>query len=531
MFLLTRPLRLTWLIATITFLGLAGHRALFYSSTTGLPLLTSAAEENPKEEDGGTLDLLPVPPEYAGLFGGHDGHGQTQMCADNFGTSYLGKLRDRATEHCSSKSEGILTCFHGPETGLSLEPMCIMRNVVLREETGNFTLDCDVTHDGREPSRMLEQFHVNIDRTPGARHPVPLRHDEHWPRQTNYTILVQREANASFWDSLMEVFSMMLSIDVLRMSRDTRLGKEPFYAAPADMPRTQVIILDDLPKGPVYDLWSFFAGSAPIRLSKVLANTSEYASLSSAHTAIVPFPGRTNPLSRIGDHGGLDCHSSALVRTFAGRALQYYGLWRTRGWHDVSDIAKVTIINPVGAGRIKDMHLLLEGIRSAFPLGQVVADEVDFAAIPMAWQLQIVRATDILVGVHGAGLSHVLFMREGEGAVIEIQPSVQGATPRSERYKKLAGLMGQEYFSMEAEILSAGQLDHSHKEHHDHAAQLELLRRGESDETEIVVSQAKLVSLVGRAIEALIAGAGSTGRSQPWSAHRFTGLGSRLDNS
>jgi protein O-GlcNAc transferase len=47
---------------------------------------------------------------------------------------------------------------------------------------------------------------------------------------------------------------------------------------------------------------------------------------------------------------------------------------------------------------------------------------VDFATISFSEQLRVARETGVLVGVHGAGLTHSIFMREGAGAIVEIQP-------------------------------------------------------------------------------------------------------------
>lgn len=48
---------------------------------------------------------------------------------------------------------------------------------------------------------------------------------------------------------------------------------------------------------------------------------------------------------------------------------------------------------------------------------------VDFATLSFADQIRVARATDVLVGVHGAGLTHMMFMPLGAAAVVEIQPA------------------------------------------------------------------------------------------------------------
>lgn len=48
--------------------------------------------------------------------------------------------------------------------------------------------------------------------------------EEQQVKQSNYTILTKRQSTVSFCDNLMEIMSMTLSVDILRMSSDIRLG-------------------------------------------------------------------------------------------------------------------------------------------------------------------------------------------------------------------------------------------------------------------------------------------------------------------
>ncbi|KAL1865668.1 hypothetical protein Daus18300_007044 [Diaporthe australafricana] len=327
---------------------------------------------------------------------------------------------------------------------------------------------------------------------------------EHQAKQSNYTILIKREGTASFWDSLMEVLSMTLSVDMLRMSSDSRSG-DPFITVPADMPRTQVIILDEFPEGPVYNLWSLFAGSAPVRIGDILDDEVRAEALLSAHTAIIPLPGGSNPLAQIGEDDVPGCHNSALARTFARRVLQNYGVLHPQGGNSISEVVRVTFIARTGTRRIRNIDHLLQALHRAFP--NIIAQAVDFAAIPMSDQLQIVQSTDILVGAHGAGLSHIMFMREGKGAVVEIQPAGLSELDHQARYKNLAAMMGQEYFLAEAEVVPFGQkgscraeTEQGKEEDKPKAVEIELARR----DTEIAIGEVEFVAQIGRAIKALV---------------------------
>ncbi|KAH8785339.1 hypothetical protein F5883DRAFT_708200 [Diaporthe sp. PMI_573] len=328
--------------------------------------------------------------------------------------------------------------------------------------------------------------------------------EEHEAKPSNYTILIKREPTASFWDSLMEIMSMTLSVDVLRMSNDTRSG-DSFIRIPADLPRTQAIVLDDLPDGPLYDLWSLFAGSAPIRLGGILEDKTRAHALLSAHTAIIPLPGNSNPLSQIDQYNVSDRRYSALVRTFSRRLLQKYGVMSSRGEIGIPKVVKVTLTSWPGTCEIRDIDHLLRALREAFP--NVLVRAVDLAAMPMAAQLTVVQSTDVLVGVHGAGLSHSMFMREGQGAVVELQPADLSTTQHQGRYKNLAATLGQKYFSVKTEVDSLGQggsgeadVEQSLGGDTLNQIEIELARRG----TELSLGAGEFVAQVGRAIEALV---------------------------
>jgi hypothetical protein len=72
--------------------------------------------------------------------------------------------------------------------------------------------------------------------------------------------LVKREGATNHWHSLMEIYSMTLSMDVLQITPQST-DFTPFYIADRDVPNTQVVILDDHPGGPYFDMWSLLKRS------------------------------------------------------------------------------------------------------------------------------------------------------------------------------------------------------------------------------------------------------------------------------
>ncbi|OHE99772.1 DUF563 domain-containing protein [Colletotrichum orchidophilum] len=66
-------------------------------------------------------------------------------------------------------------------------------------------------------------------------------------------------------------------------------------------------------------------------------------------------------------------------------------------------------------------------------------------------QLRIVQFNSVLVGVHGAGIMHNMFLREGGAAVVEIQPS----SMFYEGFRRMARMMGQTYVSNHVDMVGA----------------------------------------------------------------------------
>ncbi|KAJ0107366.1 DUF563 domain-containing protein [Diaporthe amygdali] len=509
------------LIVIAIILGLLGYHGLFFPITPKFNISAPRSRGSVPANKGGAESPVPIPPEYGIVSESADGKHHRGACFDTDSAEYLRGLRSHAVEYCPSTSGASITCFHGTTTGQGRDSFCIARDVVLDEETGRFRLDCDIGSAGQmKPSGGIAFFderqgqletsdvfdkYFQIGRKTKGMLPSPLSIDDSQAEQSNYTILVKREDTANFWGSLMEILSMMLSVDILRMSSDSRLG-DSIIAIPADLPRTQVIILDDFPEGPVYDLWSFFAGSAPIRFEDILEGQARADALLSAHTAIVALPGGSNPLAQIGGDDVSDCRNSAIAKTFARRVLQHYHV-SYRGKHLFGSV-KVVFVQ-TATHKVKDNIHLIKALRRAFPAPKVIAYAANFAALPMADQLTIVHSADVLIGAHGAELSHIMFMREGHGAVVEIQRA--GLTQT--RYRNLAALLGRKYFLAEAEAVpidQAGSRKASVEQDHGgatpNAVEVELARRDAWDKVELVISEEDFVAQVGLAIEAVAGG-------------------------
>ncbi|TGO29925.1 hypothetical protein BPAE_0009g00200 [Botrytis paeoniae] len=415
-----------------------------HRSTTFLPVIIQ--DYIPKwpshtEESQTQVDLpkwtMDVPPEY-----NVDPY-HSSFCAERYGRTYLENMRDSATEYCMPGSSINLTCFHTTKwPGSSRDTMCLGQAATWDAYEKKFQLGCDIRPlDGEEKAKGYPEFNSFRSYWYGTGTKVifdefvsKTKHLRQYPTTSNYTILIKREGALNPWHCLMEIWSAMMTIDVLRMSVNPATNA-PFYI-PEDIRDTQIVILDDHVDGFYIDLWTAVAQRPIIRL-KELSETTEFENI------IVPLPGASNPIWQ-GDWTIHDCGQSELLRTFSDRVLSFYNVepWKP---HD-GDIV-ITYIDR-RRRRLVGQESYLEELQSRDP--RVKIQMIDFESIPFSEQVKIVRETDILVGVHGAGLTHGIFLPEGS-VMVEILP--EGLNHKG--FRNLAGLRSHTYLSVHASKLPA----------------------------------------------------------------------------
>ncbi|RAK86434.1 DUF563 domain protein [Aspergillus costaricaensis CBS 115574] len=330
---------------------------------------------------------------------------QPPLCKNLFGTPYLESLRDHATEYCTPDSPASLTCFHTQtKPGDRIDTFCFARGAVFDPSQAKYILPCtlrDLPRASGIPS--LREFHfywygtgAGIVIHNGIRIVPPHKNTLNInttipPDRQNYTILTKREGGQNFWHSLMEIFSMTLSLDVLQMTPTLDTNTSTPLFAPSSIPNTNVALVDTADAGPFIDLWSLFAHKPVRRLPQPSTTTTiDETTPLTPKNLIIPLPGASNPLWH-GDWSILPCTSSPLLRTFITRILSFYDLLPVPE-ADPNTIT-ITFINRTSTRRLVDAESLLSSLPTSLhpdPKVKIQIQSIDFASLPLLEQLRVI---------------------------------------------------------------------------------------------------------------------------------------------
>lgn len=154
------------------------------------------------------------------------------------------------------------------------------------------------------------------------------------------------------------------------------------------------------------------------------------------------------------DWVSIECVNNSILRVFVHRIFDFYGIPRTRQ-RDASHSPTSGFFPLLSPPRLNVSIVIRKNSRKLIGIDGFlfkaakakfshVADIrlVDFEGKPFREQIEIARDTDIMVGMHGAGFTHVMFMEERRGALVEIQPD----RLCHKGFRNLAKMTGQLYF-------------------------------------------------------------------------------------
>jgi hypothetical protein len=261
-----------------------------------------------------------------------------------------------------------------------------------------------------------------------------LRHDGEEPVTT---FVVERREYVNLYHALIELFNAYVAIQLLARTESFNL-----------------LLLDGHSRGSLDSLWADILKPSRIyRLHDYESDTTRFKKL-----VLVP-GGYDSPLYGMGkvEPSRFEDFLSDFIET----VLSAYAIAdrpageRVLTFVDRRDYKPHPRSDGIVCRKVEDLGLSIELLRRLYPQHRI--DVRSFENLPFAQQLQIVRDSDVLCGVHGAALVHVLFMRPSS-ELVEFRPQ---EFRRNEIFENLAGLRGVRYHRYSAKtkrVLSGGKL-------------------------------------------------------------------------
>ncbi|KAG8157964.1 hypothetical protein KVR01_012236 [Diaporthe batatas] len=396
------------------------------------PTTATGTEQPPSPPPPSPASADFLPPEYLTL------PEDQQQCEDIFGNSYIRNIAGTVQESCAAGSPSELHCFFGQRlrnrwVPWERDPLCLAQGVRFAPSSGasafspgysgaEFEMQCEAQNFDRDlmgdywggtgVGNTFKTWKFMSEQQDGSSTGMSGCSKEN--STDDWIVLVRREISDqhNIWHQLMQISQARHTIDALRTAINPDTGR-PWLSA-ADAARVQVVLDDDRHHA-LEDLWRIAGGGgAPIRASDLAPGTC-YGNV------IVPMPGSSSPFwsALIGDLRQ-DCRGrQTLLDTFVARVLAHYGV-EPRAPSEIHEYPTITIVDRAENRKFINLDARVDALRVRHPSSRISV--VDFAALTFAEQLRLVQDTDVLVGHHGAAMTHTLFMAPGAAAVEVLPP-------------------------------------------------------------------------------------------------------------
>ncbi|KAK4992550.1 hypothetical protein LTR50_001092 [Elasticomyces elasticus] len=379
--------------------------------------------------------LVALPAAYQANIYQAEGQG---VCSDRYGSQYIRKFSASATNHCDNTSTSTLTCFTHEAHESRVDSFCMGVSATVDPSSRSVSLDCSTrpwtdedSAKGAMELRHFPSYWYNTGPDVIFNQYIHTKGEQETPvvsgdSKRNYLLVKREPTIENLWHTLMQISSLSLSLDILRTTLTPGTQTPLFTTQDAKM--SQVIILDDFDDGPFFELWNMF-GDIPAARLQAIPNPG-------TGKVVVPLPGGSNPIWG-GDWVELHCEHSAIINALVNRILDFYDIP-----HSPPERATLTLtlIDRRNQRLLDNQDHLFAVLQKTFPTVKVQL--VDFAQLPFREQVETVRKTDILVGVHGAGLTHELFL-PSNSSVVEILPP----TCDYKGFSNMANFLGHRYFA------------------------------------------------------------------------------------
>jgi len=185
----------------------------------------------------------------------------------------------------------------------------------------------------------------------------------------------------------------------------------------------RIVMLDHWPLGPFKDVMQRAFSNPDLPITTMEQLGKEFGPRVCFRRAVFNLPEYSAAIVK-GRPNGDDCSDSELVRAYASHVATSLGAVRT-SFDDSKNARPVRIVfnsrrNYDGRTLLRQLQneqQLVDELKKRHPSAQV--EQVDFAKLTFPEQILAASSADIMVGMHGSGLAHCMFMQE-DGVLIEI---------------------------------------------------------------------------------------------------------------
>jgi len=352
-------------------------------------------------------------------------------CEDTWGKYELQLSRDSKQEICSPKdSTSLQSTVYSYSNSRGNEAIIEFRNVEFRfESVPRFRPDgavfsCRKTVPGLSGKCISQPGRELYSRADASK---SLSTESVEPR---FVLFVNRDGSSNLFHSIMDHVMAFYSLSVIGIDHKDVLivltDTDPNHPAPGmyenlweALSSHQVIMARDYP-----------------RKGSVLVEHGAFSTLAGCSIGWVNHR----------DFGDWLCPSgSTLIKSFARNVLSTFNMFTIPPPPKPSILFISRAINneahvqPRVGRQIKNEKELISILECD---KSITVRSVDFVGVPILEQLDMVRKSNILVGMHGAGLSHMMFLPE-EAVVVELFPMNWDA----DSFRNLARMSGKKYIS------------------------------------------------------------------------------------
>ncbi|KAI7207461.1 hypothetical protein KC343_g14294 [Hortaea werneckii] len=390
---------------------------------------------------------------------------------NRFDDAYIRGFTERFAEYCDATSPASLTCFSHQAFNLRLDTFCVGTPAEFNRKVDQakpISLTCRLRKEYDLPNgipllrdlpnygwfdtgafKVFEEF-LSVDE---STEPLSLHDDSNSTSSSKesgrgYSFLIKREWDHNMWHELLQIFSLYNSVEVLRKSIDPKTG-EPFFTE-EDARLSKLVILDDIERGPYFDPWTADTGLPPVKMKNVLSGSE-----TTPKSVLVPLVGIANPLWQ-GDWQRLPCGESALLHKLVQKVLSFYDIpSSSQAPHRPQ---RLVMIDRMHSRHLLHVTALFEALQARHP--EIKMTLLDYGTLDFKAQLETDQTTDILVGVHGAGLTHGMFLPP-RSTMAQILP------PTLDHYgfENMARFLGHKYYSTHTKAFES--VNHTGDWHHD----------------------------------------------------------------